>query len=292
MQIIKNEHLVIEINEYAAELHSIKDKAGNEYLWQGDEKYWARQAPNLFPFVGRFTNGEYQLNGKIYNMGIHGFARVMDFEPVRISERQIMFCLEASEETLLQYPYKFSFYILYSLSGNQLSVLYHVVNHSEDTMYFGLGGHPGFCVPLEEGLNFEDYYLEFDEVAEVKQIGMSEDCFVNGEIAPFELSDGMKLPLRHSLFDNDAIILTDMSRAVTLKSDIGKNFVRAEYPDMSYLGLWHCPKKEAPYVCIEPWTSLPSRKGIVEDFATHPSMLSLAAGKTYLNQMNFIFGGE
>ena len=29
-------------------------------------------------------------------------------------------------------------------------------------MYFGVGGHPGFAVPLEKGLAFEDYCLQFE----------------------------------------------------------------------------------------------------------------------------------
>ena len=28
-------------------------------------------------------------------------------------------------------------------------------------MYFGIGGHPAFNVPLESSLTFEDYYLSF-----------------------------------------------------------------------------------------------------------------------------------
>jgi len=52
---------------------------------------------------------------------------------------------------------------------------------------------------------------------------------------------------------------------------------------MEYLGIWHRPFTEAPYVCIEPWTSLPARKDIVEDFSTQPTLLSLEAGKRYSN---------
>ena len=40
------------------------------------------------------------------------------------------------------------------------------------------------------------------------------------------------------------------------------------YPNMTYLGIWHMPKTDAPYICIEPWSSLPSRKNVVEDLET------------------------
>ena len=46
--------LAVEINELGAQLHSIKRRDnGLEYLWQGDARSWGRQAPILFPFVGR-----------------------------------------------------------------------------------------------------------------------------------------------------------------------------------------------------------------------------------------------
>ena len=42
MEQIKNDQLTLEISSLGAELQSIKDANGNEYLWDGDEKYWNR----------------------------------------------------------------------------------------------------------------------------------------------------------------------------------------------------------------------------------------------------------
>ena len=151
-------------------------------------------------------------------------------------------------------------------------------------MYFAVGGHPGFCVPLEEGMEFEDYYLEFDEVMPAERVIFSADCFVTGEMKPYELEDGVRQMLRHDLFDEDAIIWGNMSKGISLLSKNGSKGIHVEYPDMSYLGIWHRPKKAAPYVCIEPWSSLPSRKGIVEDLATQPGLLSADAGCEYENR--------
>ena len=52
MEQIKNDQLTVEISSLGAELQSIKDANGNEYLWDGDPKYWARRSPLLFPIVG------------------------------------------------------------------------------------------------------------------------------------------------------------------------------------------------------------------------------------------------
>ena len=51
MEQIKNDQLTLEISSLGAELQSIKDANGNEYLWDGDEKYWNRHSPILFPPV-------------------------------------------------------------------------------------------------------------------------------------------------------------------------------------------------------------------------------------------------
>ena len=37
-------------------------------------------------------------------------------------------------------------------------------------MYFGIGGHPEFNIPMEEGLSFEDYELEFSRACEPQRI--------------------------------------------------------------------------------------------------------------------------
>lgn len=275
---IKNENLTVQIDALGAQLSSIKGNDGTEYLWQGDLKYWSDRALNLFPYIARLTEGKYTLDGKMYEMDIHGFAKDTVFEVEQKSDSYIVFSIENTEETYKQYPYAFRFEISYQLEGNKLLTTYHVKNIDKKEMYFGVGGHPGFNVPYEKDTVFEDYYLEFDAIAEVKRVGFSEDCFVTGEDKVFALQDGRRLPLRHDMFDEDAIVLVDMAKGVKLKSTKGNKAIHVTYPDMPYLGLWHMPKTDAPYICIEPWSSLPSRKGIVEELRTQPGLLSLEAG--------------
>lgn len=282
---IKNEKLTVLIDELGAQLRSIKSVGGTEYLWQADDPaIWADQAPNLFPYIARLTEKQYTFEGKTYHMGSHGFAKDTVFAVEQDREDHAVFRIADSEESRAQYPFAFGLGIEYTLQGSSLAIRYMVENKDSKTMYFGVGGHPGFRVPLEEGLAFEDYYLEFDDAAEVLQVGMSPDCYVTEKDVPFEMERGVILPLRHTMFDDDAIILTQMSKGVTLKSDKSGKALRVFYPEMRYLGIWHRPFTEAAYVCIEPWSSLPSRKGIIEDLSTQPSLLSLEPGKTYTNE--------
>lgn len=285
MYTVKNDHLTVEIHEKGATLWSVKDGDGREYLWQGDPKYWGDRAPNLFPYIARMTERKYILNGKTYEMDIHGFAKDMVFRAEQLSGEQVVFSICDTEETYAQYPYRFQFSVGYQLEGPRLCITYSVKNNDDKEMYFGVGGHPGFNVPLEKGTEFEDYYLEFGECKDAKRVVFSEDCFVTGELAAFSLEAGTRLPLRHEMFDDDAIVLTDMARSVVLKSDKSSRAVRVTYPDMTYLGLWHMPKTDAPYICIEPWSSLPSRKGIVEDLAKQPGLIHLAPACEYVSEI-------
>lgn len=284
MYIIQNDYLKVTIDEKGATLWSIQDNSGHEYLWQGDPRYWRNRAPNLFPYIGRMTGGKYILNGKTYEMNIHGFARDMVFEAEQISEQHIAFSIHDTEETYCQYPYKFDFSVIYRLEGTKIIMSYDVKNKDDKQMYFGVGGHPGFYVPMDEDTKFEDWYLEFETKQDVKRVEMSENVLVTERLLDFPLEAGVKLPLEHNLFDNDAIVLTNVSPCVSLKSDKSHRAVRVEYPHMPYVGFWHMPKTDAPYICIEPWSSLPSREGIVEDLATQPSLISLDGGCEYTNQ--------
>ncbi len=284
---IQNECLKVAIEEKGAELWSIQDMNGQEYLWQGDATYWGGRSTMLFPYVGRLTQGKYVYDKKEYEMTNHGFAKLFVFSVAEQSADSITFSLKDSAETKGIYPFAFVLYITYSVKGNQLSVAYRVENKDDTTMYFGIGGHPGFNVPMDEGLEFSDYSLVFGEKVAAYQVGMSEDCYVNGKDKPFSLEDGVRLPMEHNMFDDDAIILRDMAKSVTLCAEKGKKAIQITYADMDYLGIWHKPKTDAPYVCIEPWASIPSRKDVIEDLATQENLIALSAGGVYENGWQF-----
>ena len=111
--------------------------------------------------------------------------------------------------------------------------------------------------------------------------------------APESLIDicrnGREIPLRHDIFDDDAIILKDTARKLRLCSPLGKRAVTFEFPNYPIFGLWHWPGKDAPYICLEAWSSLPSRKGVVEDLATQPDLVCLPANEIWRNAVTLSF---
>lgn len=281
---IQNPQMRVTIDSLGAQLMSITAADGTEYLWGGDEAYWRNRAPNLFPYVGRLTEGRCTYGGKSYEMTRHGFANRTQFSALESGADHVTLHMEDSGETRAVYPFAFAFDLVYALSGSTLSVTYRVTNRDGKEMYFGLGAHPGFRVPLEPGKAFTDYRLTFAQPCQPWQVLMSDDYLINGQEAPYPLEGGRSMPLRHDLFDHDAIILKNMDRTVTLSAGEGSRGVTVSYPRMRYLGVWHKPESDAPYVCLEPWLSLPSRHGVVEDLSQQNDLMALCPGETYENR--------
>lgn len=280
---IGNEFLTVTASEQGAELWSLKGRDGTEYLWQGDRTYWTDRAPNLFPYVARLTEGSYWLDGKRWHMDIHGLAPYCRFQLAEKSDRHMTFLLTDSPDTRVCYPRRFAFRVRYALEEQRLKITYTVENRDEKTMYFGLGGHPGFRVPLREGKCFTDYRLRFSHPCSPVRVGFTPDCFRSGRDESFPLEEGRFLPLRHDLFDDDAIVLSQADREVTLEAEGGSRSITVSCPQMPYLGLWHMPRIDAPYVCIEPWVSLPSEQDKVAVFEEQPDLITLEPGGQYEN---------
>ena len=280
---ISNEFLKVKADAEGAILWSVTDKDGFEYIWQGDDRYWNEHGANLFPYIARLWEKSYIFQGKTYHMDIHGFLPYDEMELVEQKADSLTLRLVSSPETRKQYPFEFTLDITWKLEGEKITITYQVKNTDDKKMYFGIGGHPGFQIPIEENLKFEDYRIDFGEDPKPRRILFSEDCFVLEEDETFALEEGRYLNLEHNLFDDDAIVLKEMPREVTLESAKGSKKITVAFPDMDYLGIWHWPHVEVDYVCIEPWSSLPSRKNVVEDLEKQADLLSLESGQEYTN---------
>lgn len=279
---IFNTYLTVTVSEMGAELQSIVSADGTEYLWQGDPTYWRKRSPNLFPYIGRMPEKTYYLDGQAHQMPIHGFAPTSHFKLIESSASHLVFELTANEETYGYYPRHFVLRVCYRLTENRIDITFCTENRDERIMYFSMGGHPGFRLPLADGCKFEDYHLRFAEKCHPSRVLFCKDYLVAGR-GPYPLQDDCIIPLTHSLFDDDAVVLENSGSSVTLETDNDSHAVTVEYPQMKYVGFWHTTKSDAPFVCIEPWSALPSRSGITESLETQPDLTSLAPGKQHIN---------
>ena len=301
---LKNSEMEVQVSSKGGELVSLRDADKTEYIWIGDATYWKRHAPQLFPCIGRLTNNQYRMDGALHEMGQHGFLRDYELTKVESEEQDIVLDgaadpagaaslhlqLMSDASTRQLYDRDWTVDIFYSLCGKTLNVKFQLRNRDARTMRFGYGIHPGFNVPLNPALRFEDYRLDFHEVSTPKQMELTERYTISGGMHDYTLEEGRYLPLQHSLFNHDAIILKDMPHTVTLGSQKDEKKVTVTFPDMPYLGIWHAPETDAPFVCIEPWSSLPSTDGIIDKFETKPDFITVEPEETYTNSWSISIG--
>ena len=259
---LENDYLTVTISEKGAEQTSLKNKhTGIEYLWQGDSSYWNRQAPVLFPFVGRLKDDQYQYENKTYSMSQHGFARDRVFTVMNQSEEEVTLSLLSDEESKKVYPFDFRLSITYHLNKEMLNISYKVENVNQNKpMYFSIGGHPGFNVPLTDDTTFEDYYLSFSPKHSRTVIPLK-GAYIDYENRTLGQTN-TDIALRWSLFSEDALIYETKDQNVfSILSDKTKHGISVSFTGFPYVGIWSPAKLEAPLVCIEPWYGIADTAG-------------------------------
>ncbi|MBU2885852.1 aldose 1-epimerase family protein [Gilvimarinus agarilyticus] len=278
---IENEKFRVEVKEAGAELCSIKSLTSDkEYIWQADPEIWGSSAPVLFPNIGALKEGCYKFEGETYQLPKHGIIRnnpkvkLANHTPSRMS-----FMLTHDEDTLKQYPFEFEFKINFLLMDNKLQVFHEITNIGRNPMYFSLGGHPAFNCIWEEEETLADYYIEFEKKETAGISVLSDRGLLLKEEIPF-LVNTNKIPLTKNLFDNDALIFTDLhSSEVSLKSKKNKTQIKMNYQDFPFLGIWSKPN--APYVCLEPWNGLADYEDSNQEWLAKIGNHKLMPGNTY-----------
>jgi galactose mutarotase-like enzyme len=252
---LSNDHLSVTIAEKGAELQSLTRKdPGLEYLWSGDPVFWGKKSPVLFPVVGGLKNNSYTYKGQTYTLGRHGFARDMEFSVAEQTAASARFLLTDSADTMKVYPFPFNFEVVYELKDSRLTVTYRVRNTGREDMFFSVGAHPAFRVPLTQGSAYEDYYLQFNREETAGKWPLSPEGLIERSTRPL-LDHTNRLPLKKSLFYADALVLKHLaSDVVTLKSDATPHGLEFHYKGFPYLGIWAA--RDADFVCIEPWCGI------------------------------------
>jgi galactose mutarotase-like enzyme len=257
-------------------------------MWNGDAAFWAKTSPVLFPIVGTLKNDEYFYNDKAYKLGRHGFARDMEFEAKDQTDNSISFLLRSNETTLQHFPFQFELIIKYSIENDNLTVTYIVKNISEkDEMYFSIGAHPAFKVPLVAGTDYADYYLEFNKEEILPRWPISADGLIEKTPEPF-LHDQDVLPLRKELFYKDALVFKHPnSSIISLLSNKTKHGFNFNFSGFSYLGIWAA--KNADFVCIEPWCGIADSVNSDQQIINKEGINKLNAGEVFERKWNASF---
>lgn len=278
---IKNKLFEVSVKEVGAELCSIKSLiSGKEYIWQADPEVWAEHAPNLFPIIGCLKGDAFIYKGQEYACPKHGFFRKNDkVSLLKKTDDSLTFGLSYSEETLKVYPFKFEFRIKYTLEANTLRVEHTTINHGDEDMLFSVGGHPAFTCPINEGENYDDYYLEFEKAETAQSWHVQKDGLIGLNTHPV-FDEPTRINLHPHIFDDDALVFKNLnSSKVSLKSHKSAQVLSISFNDFPYLGIW--AKPNADFVCIEPWIGIADSTDSDRNFETKEGLRKLASGANF-----------
>lgn len=256
---VSNNKIRISVNTFGAELVSMKSNS-TELMWQADKNVWPRYAPVLFPIVGKLKNAQTS-----FDLTQHGFARDKEFILIDQTETALEFELTANDVSLLIYPFHFSLRIRYALEDSAVKIKYIVFNPDSKEMYFSLGAHPGFNCKRIDGESLEDFYLEFENLQELKAEKLL-DGLLSGESYPVKLNNN-KLHLKADLFKHDALIFKNKQiEKVKLCSSLSKTQITLHCKDWPYFGIW-TKKDSDSFVCLEPWFGITDPINADTDFS-------------------------
>lgn len=272
---LKTDTMTYTFAQKGAELCSARRFDGTEYVWQGDEKIWNEHSPVLFPLCGRLLGGKYTLDGKEYEMGCHGFFSSSEPELITESGSELVFRLTESEKTLAVFPFPFSLTLKYTVSGNELCVNAVIKNTGKDVLPFMYGAHPGINVPLESGLDFSDYSVYLGEKP-LTLFREQNGPFVSPTSEPICFEGGVMALDRDKITSYGTMILSAPDCEIKLFSEKGERSVSMSYSEgFKYFCMWRSPAKRADYICLEPWSDVPSDGITPECFETRKNMQRL-----------------
>lgn len=274
---LENDILKIAVDTHGAELSSIFNKKENiEMLWQGDPAFWGRKSPVLFPVVGKYRNGKTTYEGKEYSSGQHGFARDSEFTLVEKSENKLSFELTSTDETLANYPFKFRLVCSFELDNNKIIVGWNVENIDDKKMYFSIGAHPAFyCKKGKTALTMNGENLKYNLIN------------ADGLYTAPKYDIENTFVLDDSVFDNDALIIenSDVNEIALIDND--KKYLTVKF-DTKVFGIWSPAKKNAPFVCIEPWHGRCDAEDFTGDITERVWSNSLNIGEKWYKEYEII----
>ena len=275
-----------EINVRGAELCAWAVK-GTPLLWSPDPAIWPDSAPILFPVVGWTKGARVIVDGRLYPLGLHGFARTMPFEVLGQGPAHVRLGLVSNAATRDLYPFDWSLQVEYVLDGPVLTTRLTVRNAGPRPMPYACGLHPGFRWPFAGGA-MEDYAILFGarELAEVPVIA-SDGLFTRRRRnVPL---DGRRLALSPALLEAEALCFLEARSASLRFAHASGAAIDIALTNFPHLALWSRPAGR--FLSIEAWTGHGDFVDADGDLCTKASMIHLPPGGTGTHAATFTFTG-
>ena len=278
---LKSKSVTAVVDTVGAQLMSVKDAAGTEYMWQRDAKYWAKTSPFLFPIVGNLRGNKTLIDGKEYQMSKHGFCREAEFTVEAQDEASVKLSYCFNENTLKQYPYEFKVSLTFTATETGVTTRYDIANLGDGNMLYCFGGHPGFNTPVDTEGGVEDCVVEFPYAETASALCYDLDALEFDKAARKPMLDNQnKWEPKYSDFDNDAVVFDTLkSKSVKLYNKKTGRGVEVAFPGFDFIAFWTPIKMGAPFMCIEPWCGMAVCKDEDMNFASKYGVKSVEGNK-------------
>jgi galactose mutarotase-like enzyme len=284
---LENDQIKVVLSTYAGQIESIINKrTGNEHWWPYDQQWWPRRTSICFPICGGLVDEEYTYQGKTYRLPMHGFLREKEFRITEQSSNRVVMEYVANEETKAYYPFEFRFILTQEINDNEFKVVYTVENTGKDDLYYAVGSHYTYKVPIIPTEEQEDYLYRFGTAQKGGKFILENGLVVGKTDDIFSGSDRLMIG---GLFENGSTIL-DLaeinSHYIQIENTKGTAYTRVAFDGFSYCVLW-APKGRSPFACIEPWTGLPD---LNKDLTKKMGIIKLKSGMQKNHQQMITVG--
>ena len=146
-------------------------------------------------------------------------------------------------------------------------------------MYFSVGAHPAFNIPLTNGTTYNDWFLEFSANENCGVYPIDTNGLIETVSTPF-FNDSRHLSLTKELFYKDALIFKELqSNKITIKSNLSSNGLTMQFDGFPYYGIWAA--KNADFVCLEPWCGIGDMKNTTGELTAKKGINKLDANETF-----------
>ena len=226
--------------EKGATLTQINHK-GVDFLYVDAENLASAERPRcgvpfLFPIFGRLTDWKYTWDDEEYSMAIHGFGHTSCWNVAQHTADTLVLTLEANEETLAQYPFRFRVTLTFRAENGSVVIGQKYENLDEKPMPYNFGFHPYFRVE-------ELPHIQVEATAQQRF------DFVAGKVVPFG-HDFVGLTLPEGAPETGGVLMGVTGSTVLHIPEEGRKLTMECSPDYPQTVLWTQAGK--PFLCVEP----------------------------------------
>ena len=267
--------LTARIDPFGAELQSLTDAQGHEYMSSGDPAFWKGRAPLLFPIVGRLNDDTLRVDGQAYPLEKHGFARRSRFDIIDHDASSVTLRLTDSPATRAMYPFAFELDMRFALDDAALSMTATIRNPSNAQLPASFGYHPAFAWPLP-GADRATHEIVFerDEPEPLRRVTSEGVIGTDPKASPVI---GNRFTPTDAQFADDALVWTNLNSRALSYGVAGGPHLAIAFPDTPHLGIW--TKPGAAFLCIEPWAGHADPEGYAGEFRDKPGVFEITPGE-------------